>query len=119
MNNNILDNALVGLLLLLSLTYVLTSLGPRVLRRSLLAGLSRLLAFAPASFGVARIAGRLESASTGKARGACGGCDNCGGEELTTAQAAAEEGIAGTGVTEKGSNQEIRVPVGQVGRRNA
>jgi hypothetical protein len=122
--NNVLDDALVGLLLLASLAYVLTSLGPRGLRRSLLAGLSRLLAFAPAWFGLARIAGRLESASTGKASGACGGCDNCGGEESTTAQSTAQEGIAGNGVTEKGSIgkgsiPEIRVPVGQIGRRGA
>ena len=100
--NNLIDSSLVGLALLGSAGYVLLSLGPRSLRRHLLAALSRAAARAPAFLGLRRTAQRLATAAAGKAHGACGGCDDCG-----SAQAAAK--TPGEG--------EVRVPVGKIGRR--
>jgi hypothetical protein len=68
--NAILDNLLVGAVLLASLGYAIYKLGPRALRQRILAAL------------------RL-SASAGKSQGACGGCDNCGTD--TAPQSASAE----------------------------
>jgi hypothetical protein len=57
--NAVLDNILVGALLLASLGYAVYRLGPRALKKRILAALGR-------------------SASAAKSQGACGGCDNCG-----------------------------------------
>jgi hypothetical protein len=97
--NHLLDNLLVGAVLLLSLGYAFARLGPRALRRRMLDGLGRMFASAPAVFGLGRIAQRL-SAASGKAQGACGGCDNCGTESSASK-------VSG----------EISVPVGKIGRR--
>jgi hypothetical protein len=99
--NSVLDNALVGLALLVSAGYAVTSLGPRSVRRRLLAALSRMTARAPAVLGLRRMAERLSIASAGKAQGACGGCDNCGPEK-TPAPA---------------PEAEVSVPVAKIGRR--
>ena len=98
--NSILDNALVGLVLLASMGYAVVSLGPRDLRRRILGVLSRAAARAPAFLGLGRTAQRL-SASMAKSA-ACGGCDSCGGEQ-TAAQ--------------NSSAAEVRVPLGKIGRR--
>lgn len=100
--NSVIDNSLVGLALLVSAGYALSSLGPRSLRRGLLAGLSRATARAPKFLGLRRTAQWLAVASKGKAQGACGGCDDCGGD-----QAPAKKSVAA----------EITVPVGKIGRR--
>jgi hypothetical protein len=97
--NHLLDNLLVGAVLLLSLGYAFARLGPRTLRRRMLDGLGRMFESAPAVFGLSRIAQRLSSAS-GKAQGACGGCGNCGTESSAPK-------VSG----------EISVPVGKIGRR--
>jgi len=96
--NSVIDNSLVGLALLASAGYALSSLGPRSLRRRLLAALSRATAF----LGLRRTAGRLAVKSAGKAQGACGGCDSCGSEQPPAAEAPAAE---------------VTVPVGKIGRR--
>ena len=96
--NSVIDNSLVGLALLVSAGYALLSLGPRSVRRRLLAALSRATAF----LGLRRTAERLGVASAGKAHGACGGCDSCGSEQPPTAEAPAAE---------------VRVPVEKIGRR--
>lgn len=98
--NHILDDLLVGAVLLLSLGYAFAKLGPRTLRQRMLAALSRVLASAPAIFRLGGAAQRL-SAASGKAQGACGGCDNCGSESTSAPQ----------------SSAEISVPVGKIGRR--
>jgi hypothetical protein len=103
--SSVLDSLLVGFALLASGVYALLSLGPRSLRRRSLAGLSRLLAMAPGSFGLRRMAQRIAVAAGGKAPGACGGCDDCGSEE---APASAER---------QSSAVEIRVPVTKISRR--
>ncbi|HWX79467.1 MAG TPA: DUF6587 family protein [Steroidobacteraceae bacterium] len=104
--NTLLDNSLVGLALLVSLGYAVSSLGPRAWRNQLLASLSRLLARAPAYLALGRVARRLSAASIATSRGAaagsCGGCDNCGAEQAGAPQSAAAE---------------VNVPVATIGRR--
>jgi hypothetical protein len=97
--NHLLDDLLVGAVLLLSLGYALARLGPRTLRMRMLEILSRVLAAAPAVFRLGPLAQRL-SAASGKAHAACGGCDNCGSESSSPKEPA-----------------EISVPVGKIGRR--
>ena len=104
--NSVLDNSLVGLMLLASAGYAVVKLGPRNLRQRMLGGLSRLIARAPPALGLRQISERLGAASAGKAQGACGGCDNCGSEQ-TPAQPAAQTL----------PQSEVRVPVAKIGRR--
>jgi hypothetical protein len=99
--NSVLDNALVGLALLVSAGYAVTSLGPRSVRRRLLASLSGITARAPAFLRLRRLSQRLSIASAGKAKGACGGCDDCGSEK-TSAPA---------------PEAEVSVPVAKIRRR--
>ena len=82
--NSVLDNTLVGLALVVSAGYAVTSLGPRSVRRRVLASLSWMTARAPAFLGLRKLSERLAIASAGKAQGACGGCDNCGSEKTPT-----------------------------------
>ncbi|HWG70036.1 MAG TPA: DUF6587 family protein [Steroidobacteraceae bacterium] len=74
--NGIIDNVLVGLALLASALYVLTSLGPRSLRYRLLAAMSRQVARLPEFLRLRRAAQRL-AAAAGRAAGAGGGCNGC------------------------------------------
>ena len=104
--NSILDDALVGLLLLVSAGYAVTSLGPRGLRRRILDVLSRAAAQAPAVLGLRRTAQRL-AASIAKS-GACGGCDSCGADGETGPHKSAAQ---------NSSAAEVRVPLGKIGRR--
>ena len=99
--NSVIDNSLVGLALLASAGYALSSLGPRSLRRRLLAALSRATARAPAFLGLRRTAQWLAVASKVKAQGACGGCDDCGSGKAPA----------------KPVTAEIIVPMGKIGRR--
>ncbi len=105
--NSVLDNSLVGLALLASAGYAVMKLGPRSLRRGVLATLSRLFAQAPAALGLRRISERLGAASAGKVQGACGGCDTCGSEQSPAQQAVPQNSAPG----------EVRVPVAKIGRR--
>jgi hypothetical protein len=77
--NAVLDNFLVGVLLIVSCGYALYKLGPRTLRKRMLATLGRAMSAAPAFLRLGRAAQRLATAAGGPA-GACGGCDNCGAE---------------------------------------
>jgi hypothetical protein len=105
--NSVLDSLLVGVALLMSAGYALLSLGPRSLRRRLLAAVSRLTARAPAFLGLRRVSHRLAVAAAGKAHGACGGCDDCGSDRAPPPTAAAQESPVA----------EIRIPVTKIGRR--
>jgi hypothetical protein len=87
----ILDHVLVGLVLIVSAAYAASALGPRSLRRRVLAASSRLMARAPASLGLRRMAEWLAVRSAGKPQGACGGCDSCGAEETPARKAADAE----------------------------
>ena len=104
--SGILDNCLVGLAILASAGYAAASLGPRNLRRRILGVLSRAAARAPAFLGLGRTAQRLAAASAAKAQGACGGCDNCGGEPAGQKSP-----------TQNSQPGEVRVPLAQIGRR--
>ena len=100
--NAVLDNFLVGVLLLVSVGYAVYKLGPRTLRKRILETMSRAMAAAPASLKLRRVVQKLDAASLGKAQGACGGCDNCGTESSSEP---------------KVSSAEINVPVAKIGRR--
>jgi hypothetical protein len=102
--NGILDNFLVGLALLVSAAYAVTSLGPKSLRRRVLGTLGRIAAHAPAFLHLQRAAQWFAVASAGKAHGACGGCDSCG---------------SGQAPAQKSPESEVTVPVAKIGRRNA
>lgn len=97
--NALLDNLLVGAVILLSLGYALVKLGPRSLRQRLLRLLSLVLAAAPSFLKLEGVSQRL-SAASGKTQAACGGCDSCG-ESSSAPQPS-----------------EINVPIGKIGRRS-
>jgi hypothetical protein len=97
----ILDNLLVGIVLLVSVGYVAMALGPKSLRRTILVAAGRAIARAPAAFGLRRVAERLAIAATGKAPGACGGCDSCGSEPPAA----------------QPPQPEVTIPVTKIGRR--
>ena len=99
--NTALDHVLVGVLLLASLSYAFYRLGPRTLRKRILAALSRTLDAAPAFLKLGRVAQKLDAASKPKAQGACGACDTCGTESAAPQPPSAE----------------ISVPVAKIGRR--
>ena len=105
--NGILDRSLVCLALLLSVGYALLSLGPRSLRRRLLAALSLALGRLPAVLGLRGAAQRLSVAADGKGHGACGGCDDCGTSAADAAKSPTSDSQAA----------EVRVPVAKIGRR--
>jgi len=105
--NGILDDLVVGLVLLISAGYAVYSLGPRSLRSRTFAALSRVTARAPGFLGRGRMARWLAASSANKSQGACGGCDNCGTDKATTST-----GVAPTAVT-----SEVRVPLAKIGRR--
>jgi hypothetical protein len=100
--NAVLDNFLVGVLLLASVSYAVYKLGPRTLKRRILQTLGRAMAAAPAFFRLGRVAQKLDATSSAKALGACGGCDNCGTESSSEPQP---------------SSGEIKVPVANISRR--
>jgi hypothetical protein len=99
--NAVLDNFLVGVLLLLSVGFAAYRLGPRRFRKGMLATLSRVMSAAPAFLRLSGAAQRLANAAGGPA-GACGGCDNCGSE---------------TSSQPPPSSAEIKIPVANIGRR--
>ncbi len=98
----ILDDVLVGLVLLASVVYAVFSLGPRSLRGRLLTGAAALLRRLPGFAGLHELAQRLDTAASIKAKGACGGCDTCGSEQPPTAPS---------------SGPEVRIPVSKIGKR--
>jgi hypothetical protein len=105
--NRILDNCLVGLALLVSAVYAVSALGPRTLRRRVLAALGRITARAPAYFGLRWLANRFAAASAAKAPGACAGCDDCGANASPPNPPAHDSPAP-----------EVRVPVSKISRRN-
>ncbi len=93
-----LDDLTVGVLLLASILYAAYSLGPKTLRRRLLAALGSAL---PGS-----LSRRLQLAAAAKSADSCGGCESCGSAEKT----AASESAAAPG-------GEVRIPLSQIGKR--
>jgi hypothetical protein len=100
--HSFLDDSVVGLALFASVIYAVFSLGPRTLRRRLLAAASALLRRLPKFLGLRDVVLRLDTAASPKADGACGGCDNCGSEQSSTAPS---------------SGSEFRIPLSKIGKR--
>jgi hypothetical protein len=109
--NHWLDQAVVGLLLAASAGYALMTLGPKTLRKKILAGMGRLAAKAPRVFGLSRWAQRLQAAAAAKPKGACGGCEDCGTGTGTGTGTGPANGAQST-------PREINIPVGKIGRRS-
>jgi hypothetical protein len=101
--NAVLDNFLVGVLLLGSVGYAFYRLGPRTLRKRILNIMSGTLARAPAFLKLSRVAQRLDAVSAVKAQGACGGCDTCAAESASEPRPA---------------SAEINIPLAKIGRRS-
>jgi hypothetical protein len=99
--NRVLDNCLVALVLLVSVGYALSSLGPKTLRRRIWSALAHLAANAPASLRLQGIARRFK-ATADKTAGSCGGCGSCESE---------------SSATDKKSASEVRVPLTGIGKR--
>jgi hypothetical protein len=102
--NGILDNALVGLALIVSAAYAVLSFGPKSLRRRLFDALGRVTARSPAFLHLRRAAQWFAIASEQKAQAACGGCDSCGSEQAAALAP---------------PRPEVKVPVANIGRRNS
>jgi uncharacterized protein DUF6587 len=100
--NRILDNSVVGLALLASAGYALSSLGPKGLRTRLFTALAQLAARAPKCLHLGPVARRLQGAAA-KTSGSCGGCGSCGSASSAPDQPA---------------DSDVRVPLARVGRRN-
>ena len=109
---SILDNLLVGGVILISVVYATYSLGPQALRRRLTLGTAVVLRKLPAILHLRGAALRWEAASQ-KAGGSCGGCDNCGSAPPATG--------ANSTTTPAGSaaapSTEIHIPVSAIRRR--
>jgi hypothetical protein len=105
--NSVLDISLVGLALLVSVGYAVSSLGPSSVRRRVLAALGRITVRAPAYLGLKRLANRFAAASAEKAKGACGGCDDCGATASAPMPPAHDSPAS-----------EVHVPVAKIGRRS-
>jgi hypothetical protein len=96
----LLDAALVAIVVALSVSYALYSLGPKSLRRRLRAGLADLAARAPAALHLGGIERRLRETVGGS--GACGGCESCG---------------SAPGDAREAAGKEIHVPATSIGKR--
>jgi hypothetical protein len=104
--SGVLDDLLVGLVVLAGFGYAGYSLGPKSLRARVLTGAAWLLRRAPVP-PLRRAAERM-AAGVGKAGGACGGCDDCGSNAAN--RSGAPQGGAGTA-------PDIRIPLAKIGKR--
>jgi hypothetical protein len=110
--NSYLDDASVAVLLLISAAYAFSALGPRHLRRRMLAACSAWLARAPSALGLRGAAQRLARAAETKPQGACGGCDNCESRGSPTPGNRAPASGAATEIAAK----EFKVPIAGIRR---
>ena len=108
--HSVLDDVLVGAVLLASVVYAAYSLGPKALRRRLMQGAVTLLRKLPSALHLQSAAQRLEAASL-KPGGSCGGCDSC---ESAKPAAGTESTVATAG---SAASTEIRVPLSAIRRR--
>jgi hypothetical protein len=104
--HGLLDDVMVGAVLLASCVYALGSLGPRAVKRRLWSIAAAVLKVAPKSPGLYRAARSLEAAAAAPVAGSCGGCNNCGSPP-------ARAGSSGG----QSAAPEIRIPVAKIGRR--
>jgi len=108
--HSVLDDLLVGTVLLASVVYATYSLGPKTLRRRLMRGAVTLLRKLPGVLHLQSTAQRLEASSL-TAGGSCGGCDSC---ESSKPAAGTESTVATAG---SAVSTEIRVPLSAIRRR--
>ena len=110
--HSVLDDLLVGGVILTSVVYASYSLGPKALRRRLTAGTAAVLRKLPAILHLRDVALRLEAASQ-KAGGSCGGCDNCG----SAAPATGAKSTTASAHSAAAPSTEIHIPVSTIRRR--
>lgn len=109
--NGILDDFLVGLILLSAFGYASYFLGPKSWRAPVLKLTATLIGYLPSILRARGVVQRLTTqASAPSKAAACGGCDNCGSTQTSPAAA---QGSAAVNV----SLGEIRVPLAQIGKR--
>ncbi len=96
--HGIIDDVLVGLVLLASVVYAIFSLGPRTLRRRSLTGAAVALRRLPEFTGLRAITARLETAASVKAKGGCGGCGDCGSGSAAAPPPGSEIRISVSGI---------------------
>jgi hypothetical protein len=108
--HSVLDEVLVGAVLLASVVYATYSLGPKALRRRLMQGSVTLLRKLPSALQLHSTAQRLEASSL-KAGGSCGGCESC---ESAKPTADTQSTVATAG---SAASTEIRVPISAIRRR--
>lgn len=107
--HSVLDEILVGAVLLASVVYATYALGPKALRRRLMAGAVTLLRKLPSALHLQSMAQRLEATPL-RAGGSCGGCDSC-------ESAKPAGGTASTATAGSAASTEIRVPISAIRRR--
>jgi predicted anti-sigma-YlaC factor YlaD len=100
---SVLDDALVGVALAVSVAYAVYSLGPRAWRPRFLTGAAALLGHVPQFIGLRSVARRLAAAAAAKSTAACGGCDNCGSNAAPAENSAA--------------SSDVRIPLSKIGKR--
>ena len=105
--HGLLDEILVGGVLLASIVYALLALGPRSLRRGLAVRAAAWIRSVSTLPGLRALSRRLQTAAA-KPAGACGGCDDCASGQSKDAQAPEPTGSAGP---------EVRIPVSTIGKR--
>lgn len=105
--NGLIDDLLVGLVVLAGFGYAGYSLGPKSLRARLLTGVASLLRRAPLT--ALRRAAQPLAAAADKAGGSCGGCDNCGSNATGARSVASQSQIMDA--------PEIRIPLSKIGKR--
>ncbi len=109
--NKVLDNGLVALVFIASVSYAVASLGPKAQLRRLWTALARLAASAPPRLHLGGVARRLEGAAA-KSAGGCAECENCEPEPASGETSSSAERRS---ADSRGS--EVRVPLEKIGRR--
>lgn len=97
--SRLLDQAIVGVLLLIAALYAFNALAPALWRAKALLRLGDWVLRAPLP-GAPVLARRLTAAGQ-RRQAACGGCEGCGSSPPATA-----------------TDEEIRVPINRIGRRS-
>lgn len=99
--SGLLDDFLVGVILLAGFGYAAYALGPKSLRARMLAVLASAAGHLPAVLGARGLAARLATKAQSKAGGACGGCGSC----------------ASASPASSASSAEVRVPLAKIAKR--
>jgi len=86
--NAVLDDSLVGLMLIACSIYAFAKLGPSAAWRRVLSLLAAMFARAPTALRLRSAGLKLARAAAEKAQGGCGGCGNCGSEAQPQASGA-------------------------------